>query len=68
VSSSQKMTGTDMMRPSVMKLGILMFKGGLNVGWWTGGSLPEARLEPDRVLDGRKPSGWAAVPSRAIAP
>ena len=27
VSSSQKITGTEMMRPSVMKLGMLMFKG-----------------------------------------
>ena len=27
VSSSQKITGTDMMRPSVMKFGMLMFKG-----------------------------------------
>ena len=26
VSSSQKITGTDMMRPSVMKFGMLMFK------------------------------------------
>ena len=27
VSSSQKITGTDMMRPSVMKFGMLIFKG-----------------------------------------
>src|SRR3954447_11631022 len=35
LSSIQKITGTDMMRPSVMKFGILMITGDRSVVWQT---------------------------------